>query len=139
MMHRLVMNAPVGSIVDHINQNKFDNRLDNLRIATYSQNGQNKRKRKAPSSSRFVGVTLQEKRWRAYIIKDGVQHDLGSFVFEEDAARAYNVKAKELYGAFAHLNDVDEREKTAAPKERQTKRQRPHVSRKRAVTATVGP
>ena len=67
-LHRLIMNAPDGLLVDHKNGDSLDNRRANLRLATHSQNQCNKRK-KANTSSRFMGVSFHKKRgkWAAYI------------------------------------------------------------------------
>ena len=54
-LHRLIMDAPDGLLVDHRNGDSLDNRRSNLRLATHSQNQCNKRKRKN-TSSRFSGV-----------------------------------------------------------------------------------
>jgi len=65
-MHRLIMDAPRGMDVDHINHNGLDNRRVNLRICTRTQNLRNSRKRKG-CSSRFKGVAWCKpaKKWRA--------------------------------------------------------------------------
>jgi hypothetical protein len=56
------------------------------------------------ASSRYIGVSKHKKIWQADISKDGVKYNLGRHEIEEDAARAYNSKALELYGEFANLN-----------------------------------
>lgn len=59
-------------------------------------------------NSNYTGVywTQDRRRWRAEITKEGVRHRLGSFRCQHEAARAYNEKAKELYGDKAILNKV---------------------------------
>jgi hypothetical protein len=104
-MHRQIMNPPPGLLVDHRNRNGLDNRRENLRLATYSQNNCNKAKRKN-TSSRFVGVSFdkRQKRWAAYINHDGKRTSLGRFDIEENAAHAYDAAARKYHGEFAHLN-----------------------------------
>lgn len=107
---------PKGFLVDHINGDKLDNRRSNLRLATKSDNEANKKKRrtqggKAPSS-KYKGVSKDQdgrkKCWRAIASREGKSYRLGSFYSEEEAARAYNVKALELFGEFALLNEIEE-------------------------------
>lgn len=108
-MHRLVMNAPDGAEVDHRNHNGLDNRKENLRICTNQQNQFNGRARKRrATTAKYKGV-FQEKsgRWRSQICANGTLHYLGKYATEEDAARAYDEKAKELHGEFACLNFPD--------------------------------
>ncbi len=106
LMHRFLM--PGVALVDHINGDGLDNRRCNLRASTKSQNMANSPKRANPTSSRFKGVSRDKNsgKFRAYIYKDGKQITLGSFEpdQEEDAARAYDAKAKELYQEHAYLN-----------------------------------
>lgn len=102
LMHRMILNAPDGVEVDHINGDALDNRKSNLRLASHKQNLANQ-KMKASNTSGFKGVTWhsKNKRWIAQI-QGG--HYLGSYATAEDAARAYDKKAKELFGEFARLN-----------------------------------
>jgi len=106
LMHRQILNMPEGAITDHRDHNELNNQRSNLRYCTKSQNGQNQRKQKRPTSSRFKGVSLHRtaKKWRAYITKQGITHNLGFFQNEKDAACAYDSKAKELFGEFALTN-----------------------------------
>lgn len=115
LMHRLLMNPPPGMQVDHINGDKLDNRRANLRICTQQQNLISKSKRK-DSKMKFKGVmyvrpsvrSLNERKrpYYAKIRHAGTWYGLGYFATQEEAARAYNVKAKELHGEFAVLNEV---------------------------------
>jgi hypothetical protein len=107
-MHKEVLSVEKGFQVDHINRNIIDNRRSNLRPATPSQNQVN-RVALSHNTSGFKGVSLDKEanKWRAYVIKDGVQMNLGFYESKEDAAKAYNLKAFELFGEFALLNDVD--------------------------------
>ena len=102
-MHRLIMDAPDGVEVDHINGDRLDNRRCNLRLCTHRQNLRN-RKRQDNGSSRYKGVHKSAGKWRAQIGYDGKTHHLGYFTDEADAARAYNEAASEHFGEFARLN-----------------------------------
>lgn len=104
-MHRFIMNANKGDIVDHVNGNGLDNRKKNLRIVTNAQNCQNQ----APQvnkSSKYKGVSWFKKnrKWISYIGSREKRTYLGSFSSEIDAALAYDKKAKELFGCYARLN-----------------------------------
>jgi hypothetical protein len=110
LVHRIIWamvngEHPNGHI-DHANGNSADNRIENLRLATKSQNGANKKK--YGGSSRYKGVCWHKKagKWAAYIgssksEKLKKRKHLGLFVTEEDAHAAYMVAAKEFYGEFA--------------------------------------
>jgi len=108
MMHRYLLGCPPGQEVDHINHDGLDNRRRNLRLCTNSQNQANNRKQLRPTSSRFKGVAwyAREERWQAKVKHRGRSFWLGLFDSEEEAARAYNTKAQELFGEFAYLNRV---------------------------------
>lgn len=92
-------------IVDHKNHNTLDNRKENLRKSTHQQNCFNTRKHKDAVHSKYKGVTKQ-RRWRARIRHNYKLIHLGYFNTEEEAALAYNEKAKQLFGEFANLNQV---------------------------------
>ncbi len=97
--------------VDHINGNPTDCRKVNLREANQSLNNANQRIRK-DNTSGYKGVSFRADRnkFRAYVVKDSQQINLGYFDNAKDAALAYNKKAAELYGEFAKLNEVKEYE-----------------------------
>ena len=103
-MHIVIMSEQrrPGLVVDHINNNRLDNRLANLRMATPSQNSQNKT---ISSSQRLPrGVAHVGNRFYARIMQNGEFHNLGSFLTESDAARAYDAKARALFGENAKTN-----------------------------------
>ncbi len=106
MMHRAVMGVEDERVVDHQNHNGLDNRRTNLRIATWTENCWNKRKANFNSSSKYKGVMWDKRRgkWQAQIGHNGKKIFIGYFDDEETAARAYDAKAKELYGKYAALN-----------------------------------
>lgn len=105
LLHRWLMDAADGQQVDHANGNKLDNRRANLRFATRSQNAANQGIR-STNKSGFRGVHQQGTKWRASVKKDGKEHYIGHFDRKEDAARAYNQAAVELFGEFARLNTL---------------------------------
>ena len=106
-MHRLIMNEPIGLQIDHIDNNGLNNQKNNLRIVTNQQNQMN-RKKGINCSSKYKGVTWkkQDKQWQAQIQANKKYIYLGLFRIEEDAAKAYNEAAIELFGEYAHLNEV---------------------------------
>lgn len=104
-MHRFICNPPAGLVIDHINCNGLDNRRDNLRLATHSQNRCNNPKRKN-TTSRFRGVHYSKKnrKWVAQIKYEGGKKWLGYFDNETDAAKAFDAAARKYHGEFARLN-----------------------------------
>lgn len=103
-LHRLIMEAPDGMVVDHANRNKLDNRKINLRVATTSENAANSER--SVGCSGYRGVYRSGKKYRARIRKDGSLINLGTFNSPEDAARMYNFWATDIYGEFARLNEI---------------------------------
>ena len=105
-MSRYIMDAQKGTHVDHINHDTLDNRKENLRICTPSQNIWNSRKRKY-SSSIWKGVSLNKRsmKWIASICVKGKRISLGSFEYERDAAKAYDKAAILYFGEYAMLNE----------------------------------
>lgn len=107
LLHRLIMGATLKEQeVDHKDRNRLNNQKSNLRICTRHQNILNRYRPHA--SSKYAGVhkrhEYKEDTWKAVIKLNGVVHYLGQFTNEEEAARAYDAKAKELFGEFAYLN-----------------------------------
>jgi hypothetical protein len=103
LMHRVLLSMQSGR-VDHINGDGLDNRRANLRPASVSQNGANRRAQ-ASKHSIYKGVTDgRGGRWRALIGAAGIQRYLGTFPTEVAAAEAYDAAARELHGSFAALN-----------------------------------
>lgn len=104
-LHTFIMCPDKGQVVDHINGNSLDNRRENLRVCTQSQNLANSRKRKN-CSSLYKGVSWNKKnrKWVAYINADKSRVPLGYFRSEQEAARAYDAKALEVFGEYAKLN-----------------------------------
>jgi hypothetical protein len=103
-MHRVVNNTPDGKDTDHINGNRLDNRAANLRDADRSENNGNGARKGGASG--FKGVSKNGKRWLAAIGHDYKTIYLGTYATPQEAARAYNAKALELFGVYAKLNTV---------------------------------
>lgn len=105
-MHRFITTAPNGMEVDHINGNKLDNRKDNLRICSKSENQYNRNKNRGKYSSKYKGVSWRSKtqRWIVTFKSKGKTVYLGSFKNETDAALAYDQEVKNFHGEFAKLN-----------------------------------
>jgi hypothetical protein len=109
-LHRLLLNPASHLLVDHRNGDTLDNRRDNLRLATHSQNQFNKAKTTLKTSSRFIGVYLEKHSglWGAKISHHGKSIWLGRFKSEIDAAHAYDCAAREYHKEFARLNFPEE-------------------------------
>ncbi len=102
LLHREVMGIMDSKVfIDHKDRNGLNCQKGNLRICTNSQNQANKASRPR-SSSKYLGVHWHKNgnKWRAKV----KNISLGLFEIEEDAARAYDAKAKEIHGEFANLN-----------------------------------
>lgn len=98
-MHELIAGR---SYVDHHDGNTLNNRRKNLRPCTVTQNLGNAQK--WVGRSKYKGVSPHKDRWRAAIACKGKRYHLGRFLNEEDAARAYDAAAIELFGEFARPN-----------------------------------
>lgn len=109
--HRLVWLYVYGSwptsFIDHINGIKSDNRLANLREASYAENQANIGP-KVTSRTRLKGVTICGNRWKAQITKDRKVHYLGLYTTREEAYTAYCKAAQELQEGFASTPAVEE-------------------------------
>jgi hypothetical protein len=110
-LHRHILSAINGVDVDHVSGDTLDNRRINLRICTRSDNLQNG-KRHSDGKSPYKGVYYSknqwdDKKWLARICHKGVNYYLGAFLTPEEAASAYNDKARELCGVFARVNRID--------------------------------
>ena len=87
--------------IDHRNQVKCDNRFENLRPATKSQNGANRGKTKNNKSGiKGVSWHQQSQKWESSIMKDGKRYRK-FFDSKEEAAEFYRQTAIELYGEFS--------------------------------------
>jgi len=106
-MHRFVINAPKGIMVDHINGNMLDNRKINLRLCNSSENQANSCLR-VDNKSGYKGVCYHKRinKWQSYINNKRKRIHIGYFETDREAGIAYNKKAKELFGDFALINNV---------------------------------
>lgn len=109
-MHRLIVGAQPGQLVDHVSGMTLDNRRSNLRICTSSQNQMNRKATSRDRSSRYKGVGWDKKRqcFSAGIGIDGKCIYLGLYRTDEDAARAYDAGARKYFAEYAKLNFPDE-------------------------------
>lgn len=117
LMHRLIMNATnPKNFIDHEDGNGLNNQKANIRTATYSQNGAN---RKGWGTSQYLGVSLEIKKrknkngdtvkykyWRSKLRKDNKIVFNKQFKTEVQAALAYNNAALKYHGKFARLNII---------------------------------
>lgn len=102
LMHKTLVNF---NMVDHIDGNGLNNQKSNLRECNKSTNDAN-RKKQRNNTSGYKGVYYENPtgRWYSKIGYKMKQIRIGSFESKEEAARAYDKKAKELFGEFAKLN-----------------------------------
>jgi hypothetical protein len=105
-MHRLITDAPALAEVDHWDGDGLHNWRRNLRVCTRAQNARNRRLA-INNTSGFKGVCKKKGRWCAQIRHGSRYLHIGYFDTAEDAARAYDQRAQELYGKFARLNFGD--------------------------------
>ena len=108
ILHRVLLDPPRHLDVDHINNSGLDNRRCNLRACTRSENNMNCSS-VTNGSSTYKGVYFAKhaKKWCASVHINYKKMHIGYFVNEVDAAKAYNVAAKELFGEFANLNIIE--------------------------------
>ena len=106
LLHRVIIGAQKGQMVDHINGDTLDNRRSNLRFCNHSQNGANSIPKRGLE---FKGVTLDKRRnkWTARIVLNYKKVYLGEFDDKIDAAKAYDKAAKKHFGEFCKLNFVN--------------------------------
>lgn len=108
--HRIVYilfneKIPDGLLVDHKDRNPSNNKINNLRLATKSQNNTNQIRL---TIGKHRGVSKAGKKFQQNITHGGTRYYLGVFPTEDQAALQYNEKALELHGEFAVLNIIGE-------------------------------
>lgn len=102
-MHREILTAPVGVLVDHEDGDGLNNRRANIRFATKTQNAWNQ---PPADPSRFKGVSWHKawRRWIAYYTSGRRQIVIGGFHDPVEAARAYDAEIVKVRGQFAFTN-----------------------------------
>lgn len=110
-MHRVILGLGPGELGDHKDHDTLNNRRDNLRRCTHSQNMANGR-RQSNNTSGFKGVRFDTEcnKWRAEITFCSKKISLGFFDDITAAARAYDAAARQHFGEFAHCNFMDNAE-----------------------------
>ena len=100
-MHRQIMDFPSSKDIDHINHDGLDNRRYNLRVCNHSKNMKNRYMQKNNTSG-LIGVSWNKriKKWHAQIGNENKNIHIGYFENKEEANRAYNKKAIELFGEY---------------------------------------
>jgi hypothetical protein len=106
-MHRVIIGAKLGELVDHVDGNGINNTRQNLRKATNSQNLINRKN--LSNTSGYKGVSYdrghyRNKPWRAQIKINYKSKTLGYFSTPEEAADAYKVASINYFGEFARTN-----------------------------------
>ncbi len=106
-VHRFIISVTDTMLVDHRNHNGLDNRKNNLRVCTQSQNLRNSKIRQH-TTSKYKGVSWhkRDKLWCAYIYIDNKLKHIGNFLNEKKAALAYNKAAKKYFKEYAFLNNL---------------------------------
>lgn len=105
-------NGPIkeGLTITHIDGDRLNNQIENLRTSTISDNAQSKKKRKG-STSVYKGVDRCQNKWRARIEHQGKKIYIGLYDTEMKAAEEYDRKALELFGKTADFNFPKKKEK----------------------------
>lgn len=99
-LHRQLMAPQPGMVVDHIDGNGLNNRRDNLRTLTHTQNLWNRR-----GDSHGICFSAAREQWRATISHEGKRLELGFFVDRADAQKARDIASLILRGSIGSLND----------------------------------
>lgn len=111
-MHRMILDAPKGKYVDHINRNTLDNRRENIRIVTHADNMRNTDLRKSNSSG-FRGVYQEKdgrkKMWRVEVRQpNGKTKWLCACYTKEEAGKKWDEYMKKTYPLFTDFNFPDD-------------------------------
>jgi len=108
LAHRIVWKLHYGTepplIIDHVDGDGTNNKIENLREATIHQNGWNAKK-SSRNNSGYKGVSFntEKNKWRAAIHVNGKTRLLGYFSSPEEASEAYKKASMELHGVFLRI------------------------------------
>ena len=93
---------PLEKLVDHIDGDKSNNKINNLRLASKSENGRNRVNLSSNNTSGVIGVCWDKKakKWKAYIMINGKTKHLGYFINKEDAIKARKEGEIKYFGDF---------------------------------------
>lgn len=106
-MHRIIMDAKVGQLVDHIDRDKLNNQRSNLRFVTPLISAQNSGPKSTTSSSKYKGVHLARSgNWRMMTNMGGIYSGM-TYTNEVAAAHAYNIQVR-LRSPHAYINDLSD-------------------------------
>lgn len=126
-MHRIILNASQGELVDHKNHDGLDNRKNNLRLCNHLENNRNRKLSYNSKHSIYKGVhPTCNKTWTSTIIVNKEKMRIGIFRTEVEAAHAYDYYAIKYFGKFAALNfpDYDYSKYEPQPYKRKTSKYR---------------
>lgn len=104
-MHRLLLGVCDDRVVDHKDGNGLNNKRENIRAGTQSQNCVNRLSTPGPH---MRGARPKKGRWQAYIKYQGKQTSIGYFATEQEAHNAYLLEAKRLHGDWMPLPEPPE-------------------------------
>ena len=107
-MHKIITNTDKNTIIDHINRDKLDNRKENFRYATKSENRINSKTR-TDNVSGIQGVRFEEGKWRVRISVNGKYVHLGMFNDFEEAVKTRLEAENKYYGEFAMQKNLFEK------------------------------
>ena len=102
-LHRVIMNAPKGTMVDHINGNTLDNRKSNLRFCTIAENSRNRKRNQSKTGYKGIHYRKDRKKYTAQIRVNYKRHFLGYFDTAEEAYAAYCAASKKYHGEFGRI------------------------------------
>lgn len=103
LMHRVILGAAKGEIVDHANHNTLDNTKKNIRLCSHAENMRNSKTHKNNQLG-LKGVYPERGKYRARISLSGKRFNIGYFDTPELAFDAYKQAAIEMHGKFACVN-----------------------------------
>lgn len=105
-LHRFIMDASKGNVVDHKNGDSLNNQKHNLRQTTQQNNCFNSKGKGSNTGFKGVSFSKERRKYFASIMHNRRTIPLGRYATPEEAAKAYNEAARRLFGEFALLNPV---------------------------------